>query len=301
MSDNALTKKAMFIINPVSGRKLALRHVPQIVRILMDAGYLVTTLVTGKKGDAAEFARELAGEYDLVVCTGGDGTLNETLAGLASAGIHVPLGYIPAGSTNDFALCHGISTDVLTAANNIVGGEECRYDIGRFGEREYFSYVAAFGAFSWLSYTTPQEAKNVLGHSAYLFDAVKDIPKLKAQHVRLTDHEGNVHEGDYLFGAVCNSTSIAGTIELPSSVVNTCDGLFEVFLVREPHNLIELEGIVRSVVTQDYFSPFIEFFQTRGVTVDNPPNLYWSLDGEKSAYHSRVEITLLDGFMHLRA
>lgn len=294
-------KRAMFIINPVSGKKLALRHVPKIIRTLMDAGYVVTTLVTGKRGDATAYAANYGDEFDLIVCTGGDGTLNETLAGLASNDIDVPLGYIPAGSTNDFALCHGLSTDVLTAAQDAAFGTVERYDIGKFGDSQYFSYVAAFGAFSWLSYTTPQEAKNVLGHSAYLFDAVKDLPKLRAEHVRLTDSAGIVHEGDYLFGAVCNSTSIAGTIELPSDVVDTCDGLFEVFLVKEPHNIIELESIVHGILVQDYSSPYIEFFQTRSVIIDNPPELYWSLDGEKSEYREHIKIELLDGFLQLKS
>lgn len=300
-SELSSMKRAMFIINPVSGKKLALRHIPQIVRTLMDGGYVVTTLVTGKRGDATAYAAAYGRDFDLVLCTGGDGTLNETLAGLASAGINVPLGYIPAGSTNDFAICHGLSTDVLTAARDVAFGKVKHYDVGRFGENQYFSYVAAFGAFSWLSYTTPQEAKNVLGHSAYIFDAVKDLPKLRAQHVRITDSDGTVHEGDYLFGAVCNSTSIAGTIELPSSVVDTCDGLFEVFLIREPRSILELDGIIRGILTQDYQSPFIEFFQTRSVTIDNPPELYWSLDGEKSEYHEHVKVELLDGFMQLKS
>ena len=202
-------KKAMLIINPVSGKRLVLKHLTGVIRSLMDAGYTVSTYITSRRGEATEFVQRYGREYDLVCCTGGDGTLNETITGLAKEEIDVPLGYIPCGSTNDFALSHKLSTDIPTAAANVASGNRRRYDIGRFGD-SFFTYVAAFGAFSWLSYTTDQRMKNVLGHTAYILDAVKDVYKIKPQHVRMTAN-GTVYENDYIFGAVCNSTSVAGT------------------------------------------------------------------------------------------
>ena len=291
-------KPAMLIINPVSGKKLALRYIPQIIRALMDGGYLVTTVVTAKRGDATEFAANYGGQYQLVCCTGGDGTLNETLTGLARAGIDVPLGYIPCGSTNDFAASHKLSTDILTAAKNIASGRITCYDIGQFGEH-YFSYVAAFGAFSWLSYTTDQNLKNVLGHTAYILDGIKDLPKLKPYHVRLTA-DGIVHEDSYIFGAICNSTSIAGTIELPATVVDTCDGVFEVMLIKMPKTLIELDQIVRGLVMQDYTCPYIEFFQARDICVESPPGMNWSLDGERSGDCEKAYVKPISGFLKLQ-
>lgn len=148
-----INKSALLIINPVSGKKQVLKYIPNIIRSLMEGGYAVTVMVTGSRGEATEFAREYGAKYDLVCCTGGDGTLNETLSGLAMADIHVPLGYIPCGSTNDFAMSHNLALDIPTAAENIASGRRTVYDIGKFGS-EYFSYVAAFGAFSWLAYTT---------------------------------------------------------------------------------------------------------------------------------------------------
>ena len=169
MNDSSMAlefnKKALLIINPVSGKKLVLKHIPYIIRRLMDNGYLVTTCVTSRRGEATELAAALGRDYDLVCCTGGDGTLNETLTGLAREHIRVPIGYIPCGSTNDFAVFHGLATDITKAADNMASGERRLYDIGRF-DKAYFSYVAAFGAFSWLSYTTDQNLKNKLGHTA---------------------------------------------------------------------------------------------------------------------------------------
>ena len=151
-----LDKSAMLIINPVSGKKLVLRYIPDIIRRLMDAGYMVSTFITSRRGEATEFVQSYGAGQQLICCTGGDGTLNEVLTGLARENLDVPLGYIPCGSTNDFANSHKLSTDIPTAAARIADGKRQRYDIGRFGEH-FFSYVAAFGAFSWLSYTTDQK------------------------------------------------------------------------------------------------------------------------------------------------
>lgn len=287
----------MIVINPVSGRRTSLRFLPDIIRIFTERDYAVTVFPTGQSGDATEFARLYAREFDLIVCIGGDGTLNEVISGMIRADAYVPLGYIPSGSTNDFAACHGISFDMLTAAMNIASGKPKRIDIGRFGD-QYFSYVAAFGAFSWLSYTTPQNLKNKLGHSAYLLDAVKDLPKIKAHHLKFDVGEFTC-EGDYIFGAVCNSTSVAGTIALPKTVVDTGDGKYEVLLVHEPHTLIDFQNILIGVLTQDYSSPFLDFFQAETLKITAPEGLDWSLDGELGKGSSEHLIENLEGRLTL--
>lgn len=294
----SFTKNAMLIINPVSGKRLVLKHITGIIRSLMDAGYMVNTFVTSCRGEATEFVQRYGRNCDLVCCTGGDGTLNETLTGLAREGIDVPLGYIPCGSTNDFANSHQLSADIPTAAANIAAGNCRRYDIGRFGD-SFFSYVAAFGAFSWLSYTTDQRMKNALGHTAYILDAIKDVYKIKPQHVRVKAN-GKVYENDYIFGAVCNSTSVAGTIELPAGIVDTADGLFEVLLVKMPETLIELNSIITAVLNQDYSNPLITFFQADSIDIDNPPDLYWALDGECSGVYEHVHIEPMPKFLNLQ-
>lgn len=296
--DTSYPKRALLIINPVSGKKLVLKYVTGIIRTLMNAGYLVTTAVTSHRGEATELAAEFGAEFDLVCCTGGDGTLNETLTGLAQNMTDVPLGYIPCGSTNDFAASHGLSTDILKAAEGIASGKQTRYDIGRFGDH-YFNYVAAFGAFSWLSYTTDQNLKNTLGHTAYIIDGIKDAYKIKPIHMKLVC-DGRVYEDDYIFGAICNTFNIAGTIELPRDIVKMDDGIFEVILIRMPKTISELNAIIRGILTQDYSCPLIDFFQATALTVDNDPDQEWSLDGECAVVCGDVEFSVVPKFLNLQ-
>lgn len=293
-----MDKKALLIINPVSGKKLVLKHIPYIIRRLMDSGYLVTTCITSCRGEATELAAGLGRDYDLVCCTGGDGTLNETLSGLAREDIRVPIGYIPCGSTNDFAASHALATDIIKAADNMAAGPRRLYDIGHF-DQAYFSYVAAFGAFSWLSYTTDQNLKNKLGHTAYIIDGIKDAYKIRPIHMRISAG-GKVYEDDYIFGAVCNSTSIAGTIELPKKVVDPSDGIFEVLLIKMPKTLADLDMIIRSIYNQDYVCPLVDFFQTTRLSIDNEPGLEWSLDGECILPGDHFEVSVVPKFLDLQ-
>lgn len=297
MMNFTYNKKLLLIINPVSGKKAVLRYIPQIIRTFMDAGYRVNVMVTDERGEATEFARRYGAEQDLVVCTGGDGTLNETLTGLALEGIHVPIGYIPCGSTNDFALSRHLSSDIPTAAERIAHGELRRYDVGRFGDH-YFTYVAAFGAFSWLSYTTDQNLKNVLGHTAYLLDGIKDLPKVRPLHMKVTA-DGRSYEDDFLFGAVANSTSIAGTIQLPEDWVDTNDGRFELLLIRNPKTLAEFSETVQAILTQDFRTEQIVFLHAEDIVCESPEMLEWTVDGEFPGIFDRVHITPLRGFLQL--
>ncbi len=290
-------KKLLLIINPVSGKKAVIRYIPQIIRCFMDAGYRVTSMVTAARGDASDFARLYGAEHDLIVCTGGDGTLNETLCGLAEADIHVPIGYIPCGSTNDFALSRHLSPDIPTAAEAIAHGAVRRHDVGRF-DRSYFSYVAAFGAFSWLSYTTDQNLKNVLGHTAYILDGIRDLPKVRPLHMRVTA-DGAVFEDDYIFGAIANSTSIAGTIQLPESLVDTCDGLFEVLLIKNPRTLSEFSDTVQAVLGQDFRSERLVFLHAADIRCESPAMVEWTVDGEFPGIFNHVHITPVPGFLQL--
>ena len=291
-------RPAMLIINPVSGKKQILKHIPEIIRILMDGGYMVTTMISSRRGEATEFTRRYGRDFELICCAGGDGTLNEVLSGMAAEGMDVPLGYIPCGSTNDFAMAHGMATDILQAAKNIASGRQQRFDTGRFGER-YFSYVAAFGAFSWLSYTTAQSRKNMLGHTAYILDGIKDLHKIRPERLSISAR-GVTYSDEYIFGAVCNTLSVAGTLELPKEVVDTADGLFEVLLIRKPDTIHDLEEIVHGLIRQDYSSPYIKFFQSDSIDIINSPGLEWALDGERSGYMERVHIEPMRQFLNLQ-
>ncbi len=298
-SKKVLNKKALFIINPVSGKKQIFRLLPSVIREFMDEGYMVTTMVTSHRGEASDFSAKYGRDFDLICCSGGDGTLNETLNGLARENIHVPLGYIPCGSTNDFANSHSLSKDILTACKNAASGTVKDYDIGCFG-KQYFTYLAAFGAFSWLAYTTDQTLKNMLGHTAYILEGIKDLTKVKPVHLKMT--AGNVlHEDDYIFGVVSNSLSIGGALIFPDNLVDTADGILEVLLIKMPKSFLELDSVIRSLVNQDFSSPLIDFFQASDIYVENPEGLEWSLDGERSGFHKFVHIKPLKKFLHLKS
>ena len=210
------------------------------------ADFDVHTYVTAQQGDGVQAVEKMAPGMDLVVCCGGDGTFNETVTGLMRSGLEIPIGYIPAGSTNDFAASLGLPTDPVEAARQIVGGVPVAYDAGRFADR-YFSYVASFGAFTKVSYSTPQNVKNLLGHVAYLLEGMQEISQIRKLHVKLTLDETDVLEDDYLFGAVCNSTSVGGIMTLDPNQVDLQDGKFEVLLIRAPKTLQEISECLLAV------------------------------------------------------
>lgn len=292
-----LNKRALLIINPVSGRRFVNRSAAKIIRRLMDEGYLVTTTITGAHGDATAFTRDL-GVFDLVVCAGGDGTLHETVGGLLQSGNSVPVGYIPCGSTNDFAITHGLPVLIPEAIERAAVGSVRRFDVGRFGDTHFLN-TAAFGAFSWMAYTTDQTRKNMLGLTAYVLDAAKELPHLKPRFMRI-EIDGKVYEDDYLVGAICNCTSVLGIVELPEGYADTCDGMLEVFLIRFPRSLPELESIVRSLVFSTFSSPMITLAQGRSITVSCDEPCIWSLDGESSGEISRAEISTVPGFLQMK-
>lgn len=272
-------KKLLLIMNPCSGKKKANRVLADIIGIFNRAGCDVTTYMTAARGDATEVAARRAEEFDIIVCVGGDGTFNEVISGLYRVGSKTPIGYIPAGSTNDFANSLHLSKNLLKAAQDIVDGVPQKLDIGRFNDR-YFSYVASFGAFTRVSYATSQSVKNMLGHLAYILGGIKELPSIRCKHLRFTLDDGTVLEDDYIFGAVSNSTSVAGILTLSPEIVDMNDGVFELLLVRKPHNLLELNDCVLALSTQDYNSPMLTFTSARRVEIDAPEDMDWTLDGE---------------------
>lgn len=271
-------KKLLLIINPRAGTLKANKYLADIIGVFNRGGYDVTAYVTKARGDAARVARERAKEVDLIVCCGGDGTFNETVSGLLESGERTPIGYIPCGSTNDFAHTLGLPSDVVEAAIRIVRGKPRALDIGRFGER-YFSYVASFGAFTKTSYATSQTVKNALGHMAYLLGGVKELNHLQSEHVRMK-LDGKVLDGYYLFGAICNSTSIGGVLKLDPSRVDLSDGKFEILLVRAPKDFDEVKECVRAVMDHSFNCRMMTFLSARDITVCANPDMNWTLDGE---------------------
>ena len=287
----------MLIINPVSGRRTSLRFLPDIIRIFTENDYVVSVFPTGKSGDATEFARLYSAEYDIVVSIGGDGTLNETITGIILGGSRTPIGYIPSGSTNDFAATLHIPAVPYMAANIITQGAPMALDVGRHNNR-YFSYVASFGAFTKASYSASQDVKNALGHFAYILEGIKSLDSLRPYHCRVTADE-EVIEGDFVFGSVCNSTSLAGLVKLDPNRVRMDDGVFEVVLLRMPRTALDLTSLLVALKQMQYDNPGIFFRHASKVTVETEDHIPWSLDGEKEAGHALVEVENLHHAIHL--
>ena len=281
-------KRMLFIMNPVSGQKRAAKVLPELIAVFNNAGYEVVTYMTTYQGDATRIARERAGDMDIVVCCGGDGTLNETITGMLRGGHTTPLGYIPAGSTNDFASSLKLSGNILQAAQDIVEGTPIAYDVGQFGDR-YFSYVASFGAFTKSSYATPQSVKNALGHTAYVLGGISELSQIRKEHIRI-ETDGIIVEDDFLFGAISNSTSVGGILQLDPRVVDMRDGRFEILLVRAPRNLVEITECITAVQNQRYNDcAMITFLSASNVKVVADPEMPWTLDGEREDGHAEVE------------
>lgn len=287
-----MMKKMLFVMNPFAGQRRANRYLVDILTAFNRGGYDVTVYMTEGPGDCARMVEEKASQMDLIVCCGGDGTFNEMVSGLLRSGADVPLGYIPAGSTNDFAASLGLSTNVMQATRAILEGESRQYDVGKFGDR-YFTYVASFGAFTRASYSTPQNVKNALGHTAYLLEGISELSQLKNIHVRLELDDGRVIEDDFLFGAISNSTSVGGILTLDPKQVDMCDGRFELLLVREPEDLSEIPEFIRALQTQKYNCRMMTFVSASRVKVTAPADMVWTLDGERAEGQEQVEATVL--------
>jgi YegS/Rv2252/BmrU family lipid kinase len=274
------------------------RYLPDIISLFNRADYEVNIRMTAGTGDAAKFAESHSLGMDLVVCCGGDGTLNETITGIIRAGSKAAIGYIPAGSTNDFASSLKLSTNVMQAVQDILEGEPVPYDIGRFGDR-YFSYVASFGAFTKSSYATPQSVKNALGHTAYVLESISELSQIRKVHVRMEMEDGCV-EDDFIFGCISNSTSIGGVLTLDPKVVDMADGLLEVFLVRAPRNLTEISECILALQNQRYNDcAMITFGPARKIRVFAEENMPWTLDGEKFEGQPEIEVENIHHAIHL--
>ena len=290
-------KKMLFVMNPYAGTRQGVRYLADVIAIFNRADYEVLTYMTSGQGDAMRIVTEKASKVDLVVCAGGDGTFNEAVSGILSSGLDVPLGYIPCGSTNDFAASLGLPTNILKAAQEIVDGNPVRYDMGLFGSR-YFSYVASFGAFTRASYATPQSVKNALGHMAYILGGISELSQIRKEKIRI-ELKDRVIEDEFLFGAVSNSTSMGGILTLDPKQVDMKDGKFELLLVRAPKNLAEIGECLQALQTQKYNCAMITFLSTDSLTVVANPDMPWTLDGEREDGHAHIEIQNLHQALRL--
>ena len=281
--------KLLFIVNPCSGREQIRSQLIDILDIFTKAGYSIQVYVTQRRGDAKETVISQGEDALTVVCSGGDGTLNETVSGLMKLKNPPVLGYIPAGSTNDFASSLMLPKKMKEAARTVVEGKLYPIDIGQFGEERYFIYIAAFGAFTEISYQTPQDKKNILGHQAYMLEGVKSLASLKSSYCRI-ECEEMVLEDEFIFGMVTNTISVGGFKGLVTQSVALNDGLFEVLLIRTPKTPKDLSNIISYMFLKEEPNDYVYKFKTKKIRVVSKEPIDWVLDGEFGG--SQTDITM---------
>lgn len=290
-------KKALFILNPHSGKGLIKNHLLDIVDILVKGGYEVTVYPTQASGDALKVVRERKKRYELLVCSGGDGTLNEIVTGMMKSGFKTPIGYIPAGSTNDFAASLKLPSNMRQAAHIVVEGVDFPCDVGRFNEN-VFVYVAAFGLFTEVSYGTPQEMKNAMGHMAYILEGVRHLQNIKAYKMKVTyknlNNEYVEIEDEFIFGMVTNALSIGGFKGITGNIfkgdVALNDGVFEVVLIKMPKNPVELNSILAALTIENIDTDFMYSFKSGEITFESQEEVSWTLDGEFGGNQTLVKL-----------
>ena len=278
----------MLVINPFAGRGISKPAVGTIVSQLCGGGFIVTVFFAGEF-TPEELTYEHAKNYDMVVCVGGDGTLSSVFSGLVRSGLSIPVGYVPAGTANDVANTLALPRYHSAAVKTIMNGEPRPLDIGRFADR-YFSYIAAFGAFTGVSYLTPQNAKRALGHFAYVLNGLADMSTIRPIHTVVEYDEGLI-EGDFLFGSVTNSTSVAGLVKLDPKRVDLADGLFEIILVRQPVNPTDLLDIFAGLAMQTYDGDNLHLIHSSNVKFTFDEDVAWTIDGEDGGPHKEVSIS----------
>lgn len=283
-----MSKRLLFILNPRSGKGQIKEHLADILDIMVKAGYEVCVHITQAQGDAITKTIEQAKSFDRIVCSGGDGTLDEVVTGMMKSEKKIPIGYIPAGSTNDFGSSLGIDKDMMKAARISVSDNLFPCDIGQFNS-DSFVYVAAFGIFTEVSYATPQDLKNTLGHAAYIIEGAKqlrDIPSFRMQ----VEYDGNVLYDEFIYGMITNSKSVGGFKGIIRGDIGLNDGVFEVTLIRMPRNPIELNDILAFMTGMVQESEYVYSFQTSQIMFTSGKEVPWTLDGEYGGSHKEITV-----------
>ncbi|MDO5415911.1 MAG: YegS/Rv2252/BmrU family lipid kinase [Lachnospiraceae bacterium] len=296
-------KRMLFIVNPRSGREQVRTRLLEILDLFSGAGYQIQVHITQAPKDATNVVKQYGKDKDLVVCSGGDGTLNEVISGLMELGTEAAdgmepgkcweslplLGYIPAGSTNDYASSLQIPKPMMAAAENVLSGEPYPIDIGHFCQDRYFIYIAAFGAFTEVSYLTPQDKKNLLGHQAYMLEGVKSLAALKTYRLKV-EWDDQVLEEDFVFGMVTNTISVGGFKGLVTQSVALNDGEFEVLLIRRPRTPKDLSNIISYMFLREEPNDYVFKFKAKELKITSETPVDWVLDGEYGG--SRTEVII---------
>ncbi len=281
-------KPVLLIYNPRAGTGTIGSKLTDIFRIFTGAGYRVEVHPTSGRGDAKERAAAAGDAYAMIIAAGGDGTMNEVVSGILESGADVPAGYLPVGSTNDFAASLGLPSDPVKAAEMIVQGREHRIDVGFMNGRS-FDYVAAFGAFTKVSYATDQNLKTIFGHAAYILSGISSLADIRPYRMRIT-MDGRTREANYLLGMITNSISVGGFKTITGQDVELEDGLFEVTLIREPKSLLDLQEIISVLLGIKESGDLVETGKTAEIIFECDEEIPWTLDGEYGGDANKVTI-----------
>ncbi|MDR0964277.1 MAG: YegS/Rv2252/BmrU family lipid kinase [Clostridium sp.] len=291
-------RRLLFIYNPKAGRSRILRKLPHILDIFAKSGFEMTVVPTQKSTDAYRAVAERSGAYELLVCGGGDGTLEEVISAMIQNNINLPLGYLPAGSTNDFGRSIKLPKDLLRAALICTKGQDFLCDVGRMND-DVFVYIAAFGLFTDVSYETGQDMKNILGHLAYLLEGAKRLPSIRSYTVKITTPDG-VIEDDFIYGMVTNSLSVGGFSHITGKKVLLDDGLFEMTFLKRPQNPLELNRLIHSLLNRDFDTNMMISFKAAQVDIISEELIPWTVDGEYGGSHTAVHIENLHKAIRIR-
>ena len=283
-----MAKKILFIVNLRSGKGTIKNYLADILDIMIKAGYEVTVYTTQCQGDAIQKTIDETANFDRIICSGGDGTLDEVVSGMMQLEERKPIGYIPAGSTNDFGNSIGIDKDMLTAARISISDKLFPCDVGLFNS-ESFVYVAAFGLFTEVSYSTSQDLKNVLGHAAYIIEGAKQLRDIKSYKMQI-EYEGNVIYDEFIFGMITNSKSVGGFKGIIQGDIDLCDGLFEIMLIKRPKNPIEFNEILAYMTGVINDTEMLYSFQTGEIKITSKEEVPWTCDGEFGGNHQVVTV-----------
>lgn len=282
--------RMLFVYNPHAGKATIRGHLLDIIDIFTKAGYEVTAYPTQSQGDGEKRVRMRDNDYSIVVCSGGDGTLDEVVSGMMNSEFKVPIGYVPAGSTNDYAKSLKIPSVMTRAAQIVVNGDDFLSDVGTMNDK-HFVYCAAFGIFTDVSYSTDQTLKNALGHAAYILQSVKELQDIRTYHMKITYGNGTVIEDDFIYGMVTNSIQVGGIQNITGKNVRLDDGEFEVTLVRRPQSIIELPNLIGALLDNKRLSSKdLINFKVRHIVIESDESVAWTRDGEYGGEHRRVEI-----------
>lgn len=283
-------KKMLFIVNPKAGRTTLKNCLIDVIDVFCKKEYEVRIYLTQGVGDAARVVKEEGEKYDVIVCAGGDGTLGNTVTGFMECGLNRPLGYIPCGSTNDYARSLEIPKEAIEAAEQLVAAVPFSVDVGELN-KNYFVYVAAFGIFSDTSYATPQNMKNILGHAAYVLQGMKSLVNVPTYNLKI-EFNNQTYTGEFMFGMISNSVSVGGYKSLTSHGVEFDDGLFEGVLIRKIQNLADLQRIINSLLLGNTNETNMVAFRTNRVVIESEEPIAWTLDGEYGGEYTRSEISV---------